>query len=112
MFTGGPVQGDRLILVAWETREDGFRLHFGIGPERAQELHGTPGIQIRAFLGYSGWTGGQLEGELLASTWVVTTAPADLFDLHPGPSLWQAMLAAEGDSWRLLADEPDEPGAN
>jgi hypothetical protein len=27
-------------------------------------------------------------------------------------SLWRALLSEEGDEWRLLVDEPDEPGKN
>jgi len=27
-------------------------------------------------------------------------------------SLWKALLAAEGDEWKLLVDEPEEPGKN
>jgi len=38
--------------------------------------------QVRAFLGYSGWGGGQLEKELKQNIWIVTDVPADLL-VHP-----------------------------
>ena len=111
VFTGGPVQTDQLILVAWQYREDGFRLHFGIDPDKARELLLEEGTLVRAFMGYSGWGAGQLETELSADTWIVTEAPADLFS-QPEEELWRIALRSEGDEWRLLADEPEDPEQN
>ena len=64
LFSGGPVQTEQLLLVAWQNQADGFRLHFGIEPDRAGQLATEEGTELRAFLGYSGWSGGQLEKEL------------------------------------------------
>ena len=61
VFSGGPVQTKQLLLVAWQNREDGFQLHFGIEPDKAGQLVGEGGTQLRAYLGYSGWSKGQLE---------------------------------------------------
>jgi len=111
VFHGGPVQDRQLILVAWETQADGFRMHFGIEPEKATEcLEG--GMTVRAFLGYAGWTGGQLEGELERHTWVVAELPHDLITHEQDESLWREVLGAQGDEWRVLAEEPDDPGLN
>jgi putative transcriptional regulator len=112
LFSGGPVQVDRLLLVVWQTRSDGFRLHFGIEPERAEQWLAEPGSHVRAFLGYSGWSAGQLEGELGQSTWVVVQPPADLFAQPGDLGLWRSVLGREGDEWRLLAGEPDDPANN
>lgn len=109
---GGPVEKKQLVLVAWETQEHGFRLHFGIEPQQATELRETEDASLRAFVGYAGWTGGQLEGELEQNTWVVVTAPPDLFNLPMDGTLWRELLAREGAEWRLLADEPEETGQN
>jgi hypothetical protein len=27
-------------------------------------------------------------------------------------ALWRSLLSDEGDEWRLMVDEPDEPGKN
>src|SRR5471032_2081204 len=40
LFNGGPVATEQLLLAAWQTRPDGFRLHFGIEPEKAIQLLG------------------------------------------------------------------------
>lgn len=112
IFKGGPVQTDELILAAWQTHEDSFQLHFGIDPERAAELLKEKATCIRAYLGYSGWSKGQLEEELKGGAWIVANPPADLFERPMQEGLWRTLLSEEGDEWRLLVDEPDEPGKN
>lgn len=111
IYIGGPVQDRQLILVAWEIRGEGFRLHFGIEPERATQCL-TEGMHVRAFLGYSGWTRGQLENELRHNTWVVADIPEDIIEPPHNQELWRRVLGAQGDEWRLLADEPDDNSLN
>jgi putative transcriptional regulator len=112
IFTGGPVNTEQLILAAWQCREDAFQLHFGIDPEKAVELLGDKRTRLRAYLGYSGWSAGQLENELDSGTWIVASPPADLFERPMQDSLWRSLLADEGDEWKLFVDEPEETGKN
>lgn len=112
LFKGGPVHPEQLIIAAWQARPDGFRLHFGIEPDKAIELLGEDRTEVRAFLGYSGWSAGQLESEMERHTWVVTTVPEDLLAQPQNDSLWKNVLAREGAEWRLLADEPEDPTQN
>jgi putative transcriptional regulator len=112
IFTGGPVQTDQLILAAWQAHEDSFQLHFGIDPDRAAEMLKDKATRLRAYLGYSGWSAGQLEQELKAGGWIVASPPLDLFERPMHEGLWRTLLTEEGDEWRLIVDEPDEPGKN
>jgi putative transcriptional regulator len=112
IFQGGPVQTDQLILAAWQSGADSFQLHFGIDPERATQMLSDETTRVRAYLGYSGWSAGQLENELKTGTWIVANPPADLFDRPTQEGLWRLLLSGEGDQWRLMADEPDEPEKN
>jgi putative transcriptional regulator len=112
IFQGGPVHPEQLLLAAWEMRDDGFRMHFGIEPAKAGQLLTEPGTLVRAFMGYSGWTRGQLEKELRQNTWVVADIPADLLEGAQDSALWREILGREGDAWRLLAGEPENPGLN
>ena len=112
LFTGGPVQNEQLVLAAWQTRDDGFRLHFGIEPEKATQLLEEGGTHLRAFLGYSGWSAGQLENEMSLHTWIVADVPEDLLTHSQDESLWRTVLGREGAEWRLLAGEPDDPEVN
>jgi putative transcriptional regulator len=114
VFAGGPVQPDQLVLCAWQMHPggEGFRLYFGVDMEKAAELQANEGMEIRAFLGYSGWGEGQLEGELERHTWVVTPVSGQLLDLPADESLWRGLLGAIDAEWRLLANEPDDPSVN
>jgi len=112
LFTGGPVQTEQLLLVAWQPQADGFRLHFGLEPDRAGQLVTEEGTQLRAFLGYSGWSGGQLEKELKQNTWIVTDVPAGLLTHPQDGRMWREVLGALGQEWRLLADEPEDTSQN
>jgi len=114
IYKGGPVQTEQLILAAWQQDPfgDGFKLYFGIDANKAEALQNEDGVRLRAFLGYSGWTKGQLENELLHNTWVVTPVIAELIDREDGQGLWRAILGSLSPEWKLLAGEPEDPGAN
>jgi putative transcriptional regulator len=85
---------------------------FGIDPEKAAELQHEGGLHLRAFLGYAGWSGGQLENELRQNTWVISPLMADVLDLDQDETLWRAILAGIDYQWKLLAGEPDDPSRN
>ncbi|HVU18892.1 MAG TPA: YqgE/AlgH family protein [Candidatus Didemnitutus sp.] len=114
VFRGGPVEADKLILAAWQTRDDlgEFQLNFGLEPNRAIELMGTQGVTVRAFLGYAGWGKGQLENEMRHQTWY--TAPVTDYNLasESGTGLWRLILGSLGPDLKLLAEEPDDPAMN
>lgn len=112
LYCGGPVQPEQLLLAAWQSRPDGFRLFFGIEPDRAAQLLGEGDAIVRGFLGYSGWSAGQLDHEMSRQTWIVAEVPGDLLTQQPDDLLWRTVLAAAGDEWRLLADEPEHPENN
>ena len=112
VFRGGPVQIEQIILAAWQFRPEGFKLYFGIEPEKAEQLRSEDGLHLRAFLGYSGWTGGQLESELKQNTWVVAGVPEDLMQKPQDAGLWRDVLGSISPEWKLLAGEPENPEEN
>jgi len=112
LFQGGPVQTEQLILAAWQSREDGFKLHLGIEPDKAIELAAEEDVQVRAFLGYSGWSAGQLENELGQETCVVAAVPGDLMHHPQDEGLWRTALGTVSLDWRLRASEPDDTSLN
>lgn len=114
LFQGGPVQTEQLLLCAWKFHADqsGFQLQFGIDPEKAGELLAEEGTHVRAFLGYAGWTGGQLENELEQNAWVVTPLVPEMMSEAPDDNLWRQILTGLDSNWKLLVDEPDDPSLN
>ncbi len=114
VYCGGPVNPEQLILVAWQTTSlDGtFKLYFGLAPDKLRELMGETALEVRAFLGYSGWTGGQLESEMKQDTWLVSPVPAELLGRLDGLDLWKRIVGGLGPEWRVIVDEPEDPSQN
>ena len=109
---GGPVHPDRLALGAWRLAPDGLSdLRFGIDEAAAARLAADPAIRLRAYVGHSGWSAGQLENELRLNAWVVV-------DLDPaaealaGEPLWKRWLGRARPDLRLLAESPGDLGLN
>lgn len=66
----------------------------------------------RLFLGYAGWSGGQLDEEIADGGWIVTVARADLvFGVQP-ELLWRAVLKSMGGEYAAIANFPDDPRLN
>ena len=114
LYCGGPVEPEQLVIVSWQwlKADHAFQMHFGIEPEKAAELVGTPGLTIRAFLGYAGWTKGQLENEMKHDTWVATPVEGDVLQEADGPALWRKILGSLDPELKLLANEPEDPTVN
>ena len=114
VYAGGPVEPEQLIIVSWQwlEEESAFQLHFGVEPEQAAEMVGTPGITLRAFVGYSGWGKGQLENEMKHDTWLVSTVEGEILGQADGTALWRQILGSLDPELKLLADEPDDPTVN
>lgn len=114
LYRGGPVETDKLILAGWRWRSDtgDFEVQFGLDPERAERLALDPQATLRGFLGYAGWSQGQLEREMRQQTWFVAD-PAN-FNLASGDGaeLWRLVLGALDPELKLLADEPEDPSRN
>ena len=115
LYRGGPVSPEQMLLSAWQwNAEEGiFRLHFGISKEKAEELlQNEPGTEVRGFLGYAGWTGGQLEGELKEKAWVIASIEQPVFEKEEGEGLWKNLLGRVKPELRFRADAPDDPSVN
>jgi len=66
---------------------------------------------IRFFLGYSGWTGGQLDEELKKDSWLVgDIRPSRI--IHPSRNLWKESVRNVGDQYQLWTTFPENPGYN
>lgn len=66
---------------------------------------------IRFFLGYSGWTDGQLDDELKNDSWLVgDIRPSRI--LHPSRYLWQESVRNMGDQYQHWTTFPENPGFN
>jgi putative transcriptional regulator len=68
--------------------------------------------QIRFFVGYSGWTEGQLELELEEGSWVpASLKPEDVMGTKVAP-LWEELMGKQGEKFRLWSNFPENPSMN
>jgi putative transcriptional regulator len=114
IYEGGPVSTDQILLVAWIWSEftSVFKLFFGIDPERAAELLAVSGATVRAYQGYSGWSGGQLEDELELDAWIPSQVKSRFEEELEGVEIWKQFLLEQGSKYRLDAAAPEDPSQN
>lgn len=67
---------------------------------------------LRIFVGYAGWTAGQLDSEIAAGAWyVVDLEPDDPFTPEPD-LLWRRVLARQRDEVALMSSYTPHPERN
>jgi putative transcriptional regulator len=111
VFAGGPVSPDKLAFASFSWKKRGLVCQTHLTVEDAVEEHESGGT-VRAFIGYSGWSQGQLERELEKHAWVVTPPPQLLLDdedTTDGSLLWTRIMTSLGPVHELIADMCDEP---
>jgi putative transcriptional regulator len=73
---------------------------------------GITRAQIRFFLGYSGWSAGQLERELKEDSWVIARVKPEIIMNNRGEDTWKSVLRSLKNKYRIWADFPDSPEMN
>jgi putative transcriptional regulator len=68
--------------------------------------------QIRFFLGYSGWSPGQLQKELNENSWVIVRTRPETIMMSRGEDSWKAILRSINKKYRIWADFPESPEMN
>jgi putative transcriptional regulator len=68
--------------------------------------------QIRFFLGYSGWSAGQLERELKENSWIIARVKSEIIMNNRGDDTWKRILRSFRNKYRIWADFPDSPEMN
>jgi len=118
---GGPVQLDTLHFlhrrgadfsnctpvredICWGGNFDMLRLLMQSG-----ELSHS---DIRFFVGYAGWSGGQLEKEVAEQGWVVTPATPELVFAEEPETIWPLTLRQMGARFEVMANFPEDPSLN
>jgi len=68
--------------------------------------------QIRFFLGYSGWSAGQLERELKENSWVIAKVKTDIVLSNQVDNTWKKVLRGLKNKYRMWAEFPESPDMN
>jgi putative transcriptional regulator len=122
LYMGGPVQQNGVLALG--RRRGGIPEDGAVGLTPVVGDVGTVDLTlepddlagtvdgVRFFVGYSGWGGGQLEGELEEGAWLVVPAEAgDVFAADPD-AMWRAVLRRQGGRTSMLAHFPAHPSLN
>ncbi|GAB2536844.1 YqgE/AlgH family protein [Rufibacter soli] len=68
--------------------------------------------QIRFFVGYSGWSPGQLEEEIEKNVWFVNNNAANKLLTLNIDTLWRDILKEMGGKYKMYANYPADPSLN
>ncbi|MBL9155624.1 MAG: YqgE/AlgH family protein [Verrucomicrobiales bacterium] len=113
VYIGGPVSTEHLTFgsLGWSTAEN--CLHYSTHLSAPQALrHRHEGYSVRAFVGYSGWSEGQLESELERNAWITRPAEPRMLETDELDTLWNRLLRDLSPWHALIADEPDDLSLN
>lgn len=121
LFQGGPVQTDTaigVVTVPGDPNADPMGVKRLFGAVGVVDLDAPPALVaaeiagLRVFVGYAGWSPGQLEAEIRRGDWAVVPAePADPFGAEPG-ELWSKVLRRQPAPLGYLAWLPDDVEVN
>lgn len=113
VFIGGPVSTDKLAFASlhWNRKKSTLRCQTHLSV--ADALHEiSMGHEVRGFVGYAGWSGGQLEGELKKRSWITAPARKVILTEEKPTHLWTAILEDMGPLYTLMAHVPDNVSLN
>lgn len=110
IYEGGPVGREQVLIAtfAWDDQREGVDYQ----PLSADEMNGALFDQLRAFVGYAGWSKGQLESEIAQQAWIVIRPSRELIAADATPDTWRHYIGSLGPVYRLLAMAPDDPSLN
>lgn len=121
VFSGGPVQMDTLhFLHLYPDTIPGSRrliddLSWGGDFELTLSLLRSGDIDpesIRFYVGYSGWSGGQLDTELEGKTWLTVGAKRNVVFHSPAKETWKEALRLMGKDYEVMTNFPIDPQLN
>ena len=116
VYYGGPVQNDTIHYIhnVGELLEDSLKISNGIywggDYNKLKFLISSHLLQphnIRFFVGYSGWSEGQLKEEMEVGSWVKTDMDANYLFKSSADHLWQQIMNNIGDAYSVIAQMPD-----
>ena len=122
LYIGGPVQSNAIFFIhrAFDKINDGTIIHNDIywgGDFDKAILLINEGIlkqdEIKFFLGYSGWSDGQLAEEITQNSWAVHNRfHSALTFITDGEDLWKQALISLGPKYAHVANFPKTPNLN
>ncbi|SEG01441.1 MULTISPECIES: YqgE/AlgH family protein [Parabacteroides] len=122
IYLGGPVSPNRLFFIHSlgnniipDAVKINDQLYFDGNFEALKRYivngHSIEG-KVKFFLGYSGWTQGQLEKEITQNSWIVSRNANDNVMFAEGESFWKDSLKEMGSRYETWINYPKDPYLN
>jgi putative transcriptional regulator len=113
VFLGGPVGRNQLMFAAFEWQKgQGLTFNHNVNIDDASERLETDPQSICAFVGYAGWSGGQLEAEMKQKAWLLQKPTRAALKPEKLPKLWFDIMKGLGPWFKMLSAAPDDPSLN
>lgn len=121
IYLGGPVSSDHLYFIhsLGNIIPDSVKINDNLYFDGDFEslnyyiMSGQPiEGKIKFFLGYSGWTENQLDGEIDQDSWLVSKSSGQNMMLAEGESFWKRSVESVGGSYMTWINYPKDPGLN
>jgi len=120
IFVGGPVSNDNLFYI--HTLGDMVRgsikvkdeLYWGGDFEELKTVITTGRAkpdQVKFFIGYSGWSPGQLDDEISENSWLVTEADIKQI-MKSNQNFWLESVKNAGGHYKTWRNFPEDPNSN
>lgn len=121
VYIGGPVQMDTLHYLHQypallpDSQEVGTGIYWGGDFDILKSLMKEGSIapeKIRFFLGYSGWSRGQLAAEMQENSWLTLQANPQLVFDTAIENIWKNSLQTLGGKYKMMIHFPTDPQLN
>ncbi|NTW74921.1 MAG: YqgE/AlgH family protein [Chlorobiaceae bacterium] len=121
LHMGGPVQVDTVHFlhtrgdVVDDAQEILPGLFWGGDKDQLSYLINTGVIkpsEVRFFLGYAGWSAGQLKDEFEEGSWYLAEGSSDLIFSDEYERMWSRTVRSKGGEYGFIANSPELPGMN
>jgi putative transcriptional regulator len=120
IFQGGPVQVDTLHMVhrmhdILGGKEIAPGIYWGGSYEALQDAiadHTCRAQDLRLFVGYSGWSPGQLDEELKQGSWIVADLSEEVLFAADPEMAWKQAVRLLGKDYAYLENMPIDPTLN
>lgn len=120
LYLGGPVEPNTLHYVHQRAdlpgaQELGQDVYWGGDFALLLGLLGSGVVtaaEVRLFVGYSGWSRGQLAAEMESQSWIRQPASAGKVFTLASDAFWRDILREKGGRYKVLANYPVDPSLN
>lgn len=116
VYYGGPVQKDTIHYVhnigelLDNSKQVARGVYWGGDFEKLKFLIQSELVKphnIRFFVGYSGWSEGQLEEEMELGSWILADLHANYVFKEDTDELWRSIMERKGTNYSVIAQLPD-----